>query len=43
MKHHNSLHLKQSRKLNEEKIRKYKELHLNYKKEQMNLVKKKEM
>jgi hypothetical protein len=43
MKHHNSLHLKQSKKLNEEKIRKFKELHLNEKKEQMSLVKRKEM
>lgn len=43
MKHHNSLHLKQSKKINEEKIRKIKELHLNEKKSQMSLVKKKEM
>lgn len=43
MKHHNSLHLKQSKKMNEEKIRQFKELHLNERREQMSLVKKKEM
>jgi hypothetical protein len=43
MKHHNSLHLKQSKKLNEEKIRQIKELHLNEKKSKKSLIKKKEI
>jgi hypothetical protein len=43
MKHHNSLHLKQSKKLNEDKMRRFKELHLNERRQQMSLAKKKEM
>ena len=41
MKHHNSLHLKQSKKQNEEKIRKLKELNLNDKQLRKSLVKRK--
>jgi hypothetical protein len=43
IKHHNSLHLKQAKKLNEEKIRRFKELQMNERREQISLVKKKEM
>jgi hypothetical protein len=42
MKHHNSLHLKESKKHNEDRIKQMRELQLNEKKEKKNLIKKTE-